>query len=267
MKKINLLCIMLFGFGCMTTFAQSFKVTKTDGTTYEFKTSETSSIEFIEGKNETKPETGSHEAVDLGLSVKWAKCNVGANTPIEYGDYFAWGETTPKTRYDKSTYKYYSSAIWIDPDGLPINDPGYTKYVKQENAISYGYHDTFDNKTQLDKEDDAAYMNWGGKWRMPTGKEFQELINNCTWSYVTISDVNAYKVTGPSGNYIYLPLADWQYYSFETPEKMCRSGYYWSSTLNSKDSYKVDAIRIEEYTLYLVNYERIIGCSVRPVTE
>ena len=97
--------------------------------------------------------------VDLGLSVKWATCNVGATNPEDYGDYFAWGETSPKDKYDTETYKWYDNI-----------DESLTKY----NSEIYGI---VDNKYLLDVTDDAAYINWGSAWRMPTRAEIEELLN------------------------------------------------------------------------------------------
>ena len=153
------------------------------------------------------------EAIDLGLSVKWATCNVGASTPEEYGDYFAWGETQPKGKYDWSIYKYCNGTENI-----------LTKYSTRS---SYG---NVDNKTILDLEDDAAYVNWGGIWRMPTTAEQQELINNCTWNWTTQNGVNGYKVTGPNGNSIFLPAAGYMEYS--GPSAVGSFGGYWSSSLS-----------------------------------
>ena len=102
-----------------------------------------------------------HEYVDLGLpsGIKWATCNVGATTPEEYGDYFAWGETQPKDYYDWSTYKYCNG-----------DEYSITKYCTRS---TYG---TVDIKTTLELSDDAARVNWGGKWRMPTIEEQKELL-------------------------------------------------------------------------------------------
>ena len=119
------------------------------------------------------------EAVDLGLpsGLKWATCNVGASKPEEYGAYFAWGETEPKTTYNWSTYK------WCNGSSSSL-----TKY--NDNG-SYG---TVDNKTVLDPEDDAAHVNWGGTWRMPTDAEWTELRENCTWTW--ISNYNGTGIAG-----------------------------------------------------------------------
>lgn len=109
---------------------------------------------------ETSGMENGHEWVDLGLSVKWATCNVGAIQPEEFGDYFAWGEVETKAIYNWDTYKYY-------------DDFNLTKYTSN------------DSKTVLDPEDDAATVNWGGAWRMPTKAEQDELRNNCTWDWTT----------------------------------------------------------------------------------
>ena len=157
-----------------------------------------------------------HEAVDLGLSVKWATMNVGASAPEEYGDYFAWGETEPKDYYDWETYRWCKGS-----------DDNMTKYCTDSD---YG---TVDNKTVLDLEDDAAHANWGGTWRMPTEDEFTELRTKCTWEWTTQNGVNGRKVTGPNGNSIFLPAAgdrwnDRLYYAG-------RDGDYWSSSLYPDD--------------------------------
>lgn len=107
-------------------------------------------------------QNSSIEAVDLGLSVKWANVNLGASRPEEYGDYFAWGEVKPKADYSWETYKWCKGSY----DTM-------TKYCYDD---SYGYNGFTDNKYTLDPENDAATVNWGGKWRMPTADEIVELI-------------------------------------------------------------------------------------------
>ena len=109
-----------------------------------------------------------HEWVDLGLpsGTLWATCNVGANTPEEYGDYFAWGETEPKDYYGWNTYKWCNGSRYT-----------LTKYCTDS---SYGYNGFVDNKAELDPEDDAAYVNWGSSWRIPTTEQQCELYENCS---------------------------------------------------------------------------------------
>ena len=178
---------------------------------------------------------GNHvHAVDLGLSVKWACCNVGASSPEGYGSYFAWGETSSKSDYGWDTYKYSHDQFWA-----------LTKYC---NDSDYGYNGYTDNKTTLDLIDDAARSNWGGSWRMPTTIELQELINrnNCTWTWTTLNGIKGYKVTSKSnGNSIFLPAAGYRdgtdvYYdgSYDL-----YYGSYWSSSLISDNPY-------EAYRLY-----------------
>lgn len=128
--------------------------------------------------------TGTHvgyEYVDLGLSVKWATCNVGASSPEGYGSYFAWGETSPKSEYNWRNLKYCTEVDEWD-------NAKFSKYVAES---EYG---RVDNKTSLELDDDAASANWGGSWRMPTKEEFQELIYNCNWKWTTKDGQNGYKV-------------------------------------------------------------------------
>jgi hypothetical protein len=154
-----------------------------------------------------------HEYVDLGLpsGLLWATCNVGAESPEDYGDYFAWGETSPKSDYD--TYKYYSSST----DEL-------TKYCTDSD---YGLTDT---KTTLDLIDDAARVNLGGSWRMPTSAEQDELREKCTWTWTTLNGIKGYKVTSKSnGNSIFLPAAG--YRDGTDVYSVGSLGDYWSSSL------------------------------------
>ena len=150
-------------------------------------------MEHMDVENPDIPQTGNHEYVDLGLSVKWATCNVGATKPEEYGDYFAWGETQPKDYNDWSTYKWCIGS--------------YNTLTKYNTSSSYG---TVDNKTVLAKTDDAATVNWGGSWRMPTDTEWTELRENCTWTWTTqnleYGYSYGYRVTSKkNGNSIFLP--------------------------------------------------------------
>ena len=149
------------------------------------------------------------EAVDLGLSVKWANMNVGAKKSSGFGSYFAWGETKPKDYYSWNTY------IWSKG-----NTPFLTKYS------------TADRMSKLAPSDDAARANWGSDWRMPTMEEFDELVNpdNCTWEWTTQDGVNGYKVTGKkTGNSIFLPITGFRFY--KDVQFRAISGIYWTSSL------------------------------------
>ena len=188
------------------------------------------------------------EYVDLGLSVKWATCNVGANSPEEYGDYFAWGEIHPKTNYYWGTYK------WCDGTANSL-----TKYNDDSNS------GTVDNKTRLQLSDDAAYMNWGGVWRMPTEDEYIELCNECTWTWTTQNGVNGYKVTSRSnGNGIFLPAAG--YFYGTSCSSVGSNGHYWISSIASSDSNNADVMSFTSrgVSKYVMSY-RYYGHSVRPV--
>ncbi|MBQ8257892.1 MAG: TIR domain-containing protein [Bacteroidaceae bacterium] len=193
----------------------------------------------------TTPTTDSR-AVDLGLSVKWASCNVGATAPEEYGDYYAWGETEEKSNYFWSTYKYCNGSY----DSM-------TKY-----CTSSGYG-TVDNKTTLEPCDDVASVKWGGTWRMPTRAEQQELISKCTWTWTTLNGVKGYRVTGPNGNSIFLPAAG--YRNGTGVNYRGSGGLYWSSSLGSSSSN--DACNLGFISgFYDRNYDsRCGGRSVRPV--
>lgn len=189
-----------------------------------------------------------HEYVNLGLSVKWATCNVGASSPEEYGDYFAWGEIEPKEVYDWSTYKYGP----------------YDSLTKYNTDSSYG---TVDNKTTLDLSDDAARANWGGNWRMPTDTEILELIDNCTWTWTTQNGVYGCKVTSyKNGKSIFLPATGWRIDS--GLHDAGSYGHYWSSSLctaNTFEAYVLVSYYLSGVGVYRGSIGRSFGLSVRPV--
>jgi hypothetical protein len=160
-----------------------------------------------------------HPYVDLGLSVKWATYNIGASSPEEYGDYFAWGETEPKDVYDWSTYK------WCNGSQNTL-----TKYCTKR---EYG---VVDNKTALELEDDAAHVNWGGEWRMPTKAELEELRTKCTWLPAKINGVSGREITGPNGNTLFLPYSG---YCSEGKYPGGGTGHSWSSTSSAYNAYKL----------------------------
>lgn len=180
----------------------------------------------------THGSSNGYDWVDLGLSVKWATCNVGATTPEGYGDYFAWGETSTKTEYTEDNSKTCGSSM-----GDILGNSSY----------------------------DAARANWGGNWRMPTKTEMQELIDKCKWEWVIVNGVNGYKVTGPNGNKIFLPATGYRngsslYYAGG-------DGYYWSSTpYESGADYAYLLYFCSDY--HRMGYSgRIIGRCIRPVSE
>ena len=190
-----------------------------------------------------------YEYVDLGLSVKWATCNVGANSPEEYGEYFAWGEVGPKSIYDWSTYKHCNGS-----------DTTLTKY---NYSSSNG---TVDNKTTLELSDDAARANWGGSWRMPTDAELTELKDNCTWTWTTQNGVNGYKVTSDkNGKSIFLPAA-----GYRNDNSLLNAGgygYYRSSSLSTVSPYGAWDVAFRSDYVIGSSSSRCHGHSVRPVCQ
>ena len=191
------------------------------------------------------------EPVDLGLSIKWANMNVGASKPEGFGHYFAWGEVEPKEVYNFSTYKYCNGS-----------SNSLTKYNTNKHA------GTVDNKTQLELTDDAAYMNWGGSWRMPTDAEWTELREQCTWTWITLNRINGYSVTSKlNGNSIFLPAAG--YRGDGSLNYAGSYGYYWSSSLGGSSRYEPWLVYFDSSSVIRKDhnypYYRSGGQSVRPV--
>ena len=207
-------------------------------------------VSFTTKSSSSSDHTGTengHGYVDLGLSVKWAICNVGASKPEDYGDHFAWGETTTKSVYGWSTYN------WCNGTSSTL-----TKY---NTSNIYG---TVDQKTKLELSDDAARVNWGGNWRMPTYDEFLELREKCTWKWTTQNGVKGYMITN-NGNSIFLPAAGYRYES--SLINAGSLGYYWSSSLETGIPYyawymELNSIMEEEGSH---RGNRSAGRSVRPV--
>ena len=192
------------------------------------------------------------EGVDLGLSVKWASYNVGAESPEDYGDYYAWGETETKNNYSWPYYKFWTS-------GEKNLDVVLNKYNTSSKS------GTVDNKTVLDLEDDVAHIAWGGNWRMPTKAELSELQNNCTWTWTTLNSVKGYLVTGKKYGYtdksIFLPAAGWRNDNYNQSGE---SGYYRSNTLTEEPP-PPQIINIDSESHRMTNTIRCAGLSVRPV--
>ena len=187
-----------------------------------------------------------HEYVDLGLSVKWATCNIGADSAWNGGAYFEWGEVEPRQWGDSKENKYcaYFSDI--------------TKYCT---IAKYGYNGLVDDKIILDAEDDAATINWGGRWRMPTKEEFEELCDNCTFELQTLNGKIGYKVIGKNGNFIFLPMPD-----FEEGEAMwVRVGRYWSSSLYISLPFQAYQMVLEKYSVDVHDWSRSSSAFIRPV--
>lgn len=187
--------------------------------------------ETLENEMESNTING-HEYVDLGLGVKWATCNVGANKPEEYGDYFAWGEIKPKTEYTQENNKIDVTHI-IHIKGKPEYDP--------------------------------AQANWGGNWRLPSRHDMYNLKYNCKWTWETNNGTNGYRVTGPNGNSIFLPAAGYKnkstHYDIET------NGFYWAYDFEYCDSIEPLYMSLREDFISSWPRNAHYGHSIRPVTD
>ena len=191
-----------------------------------------------------------HTYVDLGLpsGTLWAVCNVGANTPEDYGGHFAWGETQTKATYSWNTYKW-------------CNDGGFlTKYC---NMIEYGYNGLSDNLTTLLTEDDAATAKWGNGWRMPTYEQWQELHDNTTSTWIALNGVNGRLFTASNGHSIFLPAAGYRNRSSLYDADTC--GYYWSRSLYASDPSDAWYFYFGSDYTDVDSYYRRSGRTVRPV--
>lgn len=169
----------------------------------------------------TEKEKVDNDWVDLGLpsGLLWATRNVGASSPEDYGDYFAWGETQPKEVYSWSTYRYCYG--------------DYNEFTKYCDDALYGYNGFTDNLTMLQPSDDAATANWGGGARTPTKVEWDELIRHTTSQWTTRNGVNGMLLTSSNGNSLFLPAAGNRWGS--SLRDAGSYGDYWSSSLYAGD--------------------------------
>ena len=195
------------------------------------------------------------EYVDLGLpsGTLWATYNVGASSPEESGDYFAWGETEPKEYYE-----------WENTQWLYVED-GLKRISKYNTLSQYG---PVDNLIELEPEDDAAYVNRGPEWRMPSKEQIDELIENCTWEWAEMNGKNGQLITGPNGNTMFLPAA-----GYRLEDDLTNNGWqgnYWTRSLyvvNETVSFPTGAYKL----LFTVDglqwngTDRSCGHTVRPV--
>ena len=229
------------------------------GTKYHVRAYALRGLEYYYGEDKSFTTEGNsgggsgdeHAYVDLGLpsGTLWATCNVGADTPEGYGDYFAWGETQPKDVYNWSNYQYCNGSH----DQL-------TKYC---NNSSYGYNGFTDNLTTLQPGDDAATANWGSGARMPTKQEWEELRDYCSSVWTTQNGVNGRRFTGPNGNTLFLPAAGSRW-----NDELGRAdsyGDYWSSSLGTVSPHCARYFYFDSGDAYMNNLGRNIGRSVRAV--
>lgn len=198
-------------------------------------------------KQSPKPKSGyenGYEWIDLGVSVKWATKNVGASSPSDYGGYYAWGEIRTKSRYNWDN-------CFDCQDGLGDRWSTY-KVGGQTRITPTGGHDT-------------ARETWGGKWRMPTDAECNELCKKCTWTWTTMNGHKGYRVIGKNGNSIFLPAAGNYVGTMSINVGEC--GYYRSSTLSSSYSNSSRDLYFNKSGHNTDRHDRCFGRSIRPVIE
>ena len=192
-----------------------------------------------------------HEYVDLGLSVMWAPVNLGASVIGEYGDYYAWGEAEPKDYFSMDNYKHSKGG-----------QNSYTKYCCN---ASEG---TVDNLRTLEPEDDAAHVQWGGEWRMPSKDEWTELRTQCKWIYSRENGKKGWTATGPNGKSIFFPLAG--AITWNESSSRNKKGDYRSSSLGEKYSGTAYSVFMysdddDESEVTWSDGSREFGFSIRPV--
>ena len=192
------------------------------------------------GNNGNSQATGTvqgHAYVDLGLSIKWATCNVGASKPEDYGDYYAWGETETKDMYSKSNYTFrFATSGSFDPTTLPLSS-------------------------------DVSNINMGGNWRMPTKLEVDELRSECVWIWETKNNICGYTIKSKkNGNFIFIPAAG--YFGGDVYGAN-GGGYYWTGNPNTNDSFGAYSISFTEFSRNnRINTDnRYLGYTIRPVCD
>ena len=195
-----------------------------------------------------------HDYIDLGLpsGTLWATCNVGADTPEGYGDYFAWGETQPKAVYTDSNYVYSLG--------------GYDDFTKYCTKPEFGYNGFTDNLKTLQPGDDAATVNWGEGWRTPTINEWVELLTKCSYTFTTRNGVKGCLFTARNGNSIFLPVRG--RIGNDKSSNEDNKGNYWSSSLNKGMPIYAKGFQFiidyDDCDIY-DDFSRCAGYSVRPV--
>ena len=199
MKTLRIIAIIVFAAKIFCLQAQTITIHKVNGAKLEYHCGEVDSIVNYQ----IMPETEKHEAVDLGLSVLWATCNVGAEKPFQGGYIYGWGETEPRKEGEAFDYWFYT---------FP------NEYIDIGQNISGTIYD-------------AARQEWGGDWRMPTKEEMEELMNECTWNWVRIGSECGYAITGPNGNQIVLPATGYYHNTGSYTNTYRYSGGYWISNL------------------------------------
>ena len=214
-----------------------------------------------------------HEYVDLGLSVKWATCNVGAEKPSDCGDYFAWGEISPKSEYTEENSLTYNKIMRDTPmDVPPVEAPPVRNKLMSFIFGKSKSRSESKSKPQFNQRDiagdsryDAARANWGGSWRLPTKAEIDELLSKCKWEWTTRDGHTGYLVMGPNGKFIFLPAAGWRNRTLQG--NVGEGGFYWCSTPDESCMEDAYGLNFDDGNFGRYLDYRSPGRTVRPVSE
>ena len=228
MKSIRIILLFVIVLLCGTDVcAQGVKIYKSDGTTINVPYAQLDSIVAVSGME------AAAEYIDLGLSVKWAACNLGAQRPEQYGSYFAWGETAPKISYNRDNSVTFNKAL-KDVSGVP--------------------------------DYDAACADRGMPVRIPTNQEISELCERCSWRWTVFNGIGGMIITGPNGSSIFMPAAG--FYIGSSLFGDGENGYYWTSTPFSEDEREAHYLDFDKKFYYWGNWmRRYIGQTIRPVLD
>lgn len=233
MKKLSLLLFSLFAV--LSTSAQTVNIHFKNGTTINLHEDLIESIDF--SAVPAPPTFTAGEAVDLGLSVMWASCNLGAQSPSESGGYYSWGETSEKSKYYEKDYAYYNAST--------------TEYT------SIGEH-------IAGTDYDAARVNLGGGWRMPTRDQFKELVDRCSWEWTQTEGINGYNITGPNGNSIFLPAGGEKSYS-DLDYNNKEGRYFTDTEYDNERVYSLEFSSSSIYFSFIMFEHKFCGCPIRPI--
>ncbi len=216
--------------------------------------------------------------IDLGLSVNWAECNLGANSPLDCGNYYSWGEIHPKSKFTETSNRFYSGAL----DFLPIDDIDSDYYnIDYRNNNMYIKYNSKDGKRVLEMEDDAAQTFLGNCWKIPNQEDWQELVDCCDW--IWLENQKGYQIISrKNGNSILLPITGYYFldvfeifWGLENDLKDDQIGFYWTSQLHLskhlqfKNSFSIytNAITFSfnKTCLHFKEMNRAVGVPIRPV--
>ena len=201
----------------------------------------------------TCPDGKHPHLIDLGLpsGTKWACCNVGAESPKDYGGYFSWGETEEKDVYSPKSYLYCTGDD-TDGDGWYDENVSYIETAEDFGDVISGTHD-------------VAHVKWGDSWQMPNLEQIRELLDNCSSEWMTVNDVEGRCFTGPNGASIFLPAAGCRNGSMRI--LVGTDGNYWTNTWSTYDASNASELNFDSHNAYTGNTYRYYGRSVRPVSK